>query len=64
MQRALVVLAIGVATVMAPAAAMAQTMDHPAGVESGPNQGIDMPPAYLQAPPYLQGNAQGDGNGQ
>lgn len=67
MRRALARLAIDVVTALAPAAALAQaaTTDVPTNAV-GPVQvnGADLAPADLQAPVYLQGNGQGDGNGQ
>ena len=67
MRRVLAVLAIGVVTALAPAAAMAQsTTSDDATSTVGPVQvnGADLAPADLQSPVYLQGNSQGDGNGQ
>ncbi|HLJ61627.1 MAG TPA: hypothetical protein VKZ50_18030 [bacterium] len=67
MRRVLAMLAIGVVTVLAPAAAMAQsTTSDDTAPAVGPVQvhGADLAPADLQPPVYLQGNGQGDGNGQ
>ncbi|GEM_PF-2864516 len=66
MRRTLAVLALGAVAALAPAAAATA---QPAGDQTatvGPVQqnGADLAPADLQSPVYLQGNGQGDGNGQ
>ncbi len=66
MRRTLAVLALGLVTTLGPAAAaMAQSADDQATTVGTVQQnGADLAPADLQSPVYLQGNGQGDGNGQ
>ncbi|HXX36540.1 MAG TPA: hypothetical protein VEP50_00095 [bacterium] len=53
MHKVLVLAILGLVTALAPVADMAQTLQ--------PSQGLEQ---ITDPPAYLQGNAQGDGNGQ
>ena len=63
MRRALTALAIGVAIVLTPLAAMAHGGASDDSTSVGYN-GTGVTPADVMTPNYLDGNAQGDGNGQ